>query len=299
MRLDSQVVVGSPSARAAYVLALTVLLALLVVGAAVAGASLLAPRPHLEPEPEHGAFSSAGRLAHARWAHTATLLPDGSVMVLGGATVTDLLTSSELWKPADGSFGPGASLGTARSSHTATLLPDGRILVVGGHRYGGPADSAEVWNPAEPSFAPTGSLAVSRTYHTATLLKDGRVLVVGGWGDVGQGSAATSTDVGTAQVWDPTTDSFSAAGSPFSRATTSATLLDDGRVLIVGDGAKRRGAAACFRRAVGTRRMVIQPATPPGIAPISRTATLLPDGRPDRRGGTEKVARRLRRAVDP
>ena len=252
MRLDSQVVVGSPSARAAYVLALTVLLALLVVGAAVAGASLLAPRPHLEPEPEHGAFSSAGRLAQARWAHTATLLRDGRVMVVGGATINNLLASSQLWEQADGSFRSGAALGTARSSHTATLLPDGRILVVGGDGSTGPVASAELWTAGEQSFAPTGSLAGSRTYHTATLLKDGRVLVVGGWGHVGQGSAATSTDVGTAEVFDPTTGSFSPAGSLLqSRYGHSATLLDDGRVLIVGGWSEtaRRGH---FCRAVGS-----------------------------------------------
>ncbi|MFV2063468.1 MAG: kelch repeat-containing protein, partial [Chloroflexota bacterium] len=135
-----------------------------------------------EEEPsESGAFSPAGSLAEARGVHTATLLPDGRVLVVGGGGDGDLLASAEIWDPVTASFGPAGSLGDARHSHTATLLPDGRVLVVGGGGSdGGVLAAAEVWDPATASFAPAGSLAEARILHTATLLPDGRVLVVGG-----------------------------------------------------------------------------------------------------------------------
>ena len=76
------------------------------------------------------------------------------------------------------------------------------------------------------SFSPTGSLAQPRGLHTATLLPDGRILVVGG-GDDG--------DLASAEVWDPTTASFSPTGSPAEAQGGTATVLPDGRVLFVGD----------------------------------------------------------------
>ena len=54
-----------------------------------------------EPEPTTGAFDPAGSLAEARWAHTATLLPDGRVLVVGGRG-DGILASAEVWEPSDG-----------------------------------------------------------------------------------------------------------------------------------------------------------------------------------------------------
>jgi hypothetical protein len=81
--------------------------------------------------PATDAFRPAGSLAEARESHTATSLPDGRVLVVGGA-VGDDLASAEVWDPATASFGAAGSLAEAREFHTATLLPDGRVLVVGG-----------------------------------------------------------------------------------------------------------------------------------------------------------------------
>ena len=277
MRLESEVVVGWPGARAAYVLVLTVLLASLVIGAAVAGTALLSPRPQIVPG--DGAFSPAGRLAQARWAHTATLLRDGRVMVLGGATINSVLGSGELWDPADGGFRVGGSLGTARSFQTATLLSDGRILVIGGSGSTGPVSSAELWHPVGQSFNGTGSLRESRQNHTATLLADGRVLVVGGSRHSGSGEATRVVDVGSAEVFDPTTGSFSPAGSLVqSRHSHSATLLDDGRVLVVGGWSESGGALASselWDPDTGSFSL----AAPPASARAGHTATLLADGR--------------------
>jgi len=175
-----------------------------------------------------GSFMPAGPLGVARAAHTATTLPDGRVLVVGGFGEEYVTTSAEVWDSATGSFGPTGPLAEARAEHTGTLLTDGRVLVVGGRNAQNDViASTEVWDPATGSFEPAGSLAVARNEHTATLLTDGRVLVVGGVPEVGTSPPA--------EVWDPATGSFDDAGSlSAGRYGHTATLLPDGRVLVVG-----------------------------------------------------------------
>ena len=91
-----------------------------------------------EDPPPPGTFSPAGSLADVRWSHTATPLPDGRVLIVGGDQNVrdgdlDDLASAEVWDPTTGAFSPTGSIVQARSGHTATLLPDGRVLVVGGY----------------------------------------------------------------------------------------------------------------------------------------------------------------------
>jgi large repetitive protein len=66
--------------------------------------------------------------------HTATLLPNGKVLVAGGygGQFNQALASAELYDPASGTWTPTSSLSVARGGHTATLLPDGKALVAGG-----------------------------------------------------------------------------------------------------------------------------------------------------------------------
>jgi hypothetical protein len=85
-------------------------------------------------DPGAGAFSTTGAPAGKRWAHTATLLPSGKVLVVGGLT-NDItaLASAELYDPATGEFGPTEEAPEfARAYHTATLLKNGKVLIAGG-----------------------------------------------------------------------------------------------------------------------------------------------------------------------
>lgn len=83
---------------------------------------------------EPGTFSPTGSLAQPRAEHTATLLPDGRVLVVGGFDVwQDGTSTAEVWDPDTDAFSPTGSLAERRVLHAATLLPDGRVLVVGGH----------------------------------------------------------------------------------------------------------------------------------------------------------------------
>jgi Kelch motif/Galactose oxidase, central domain len=122
---------------------------------------------------------------------------------------------------------------TPRSNHAAILLRDGRILICGGSKnnlVGGVLASAELFDPKIGTFTPTGNMTVPRAGHTLTMLPDGRVLVVGGQRNVGYRSALDS-----AEIYDPSTGTFSPTGSMHvAREGHTATLMRDGRVLVAG-----------------------------------------------------------------
>jgi hypothetical protein len=168
--------------------------------------------------------------------HTATLLEDGRVLIVGGNDEGSHTTpTAELYDPSTGTFSPTGSLGTARGFHTATRLPDGRVVIAGGDVAGwddnGPfLASAEIYDPTTGTFSPTGPLAEGRSYHAATLLPDGRVLISGG---VTRGTDPTS--VASAELFDPATGTFSPTGPMTDgRVYHTATMLSDGRVLVTG-----------------------------------------------------------------
>ena len=108
----------------------------------------------------------------ARSSHTATLLPNGKVLIAGGFGSSGYLSSAELYDPASGMWSSTGGLSTARYEHTATLLPNGKVLVAGGENGSGSLSSAELYDPASGMWSSTGSLSSARRDHTATLLPE-------------------------------------------------------------------------------------------------------------------------------
>jgi hypothetical protein len=160
--------------------------------------------------------------------HTATRLLDGRVLLAGGSA----LASAELYDPATGRFAPTGAMQQARTFHTATLMEDGRVLIVGGRASNQSLSSAEVYDPATGEFTATGAMQAARAGHTATWLPDDRVLVVGGYNDP---SVGDTTYLNSAEIYDPATGSFTVTGAmDTARTRHTATLLDDGKVLIAG-----------------------------------------------------------------
>jgi len=201
-----------------------------------------------------GSFQSTGSLVirdrygrFGRVGHTATLLKDGRVLIVGGSNEvgdaaskglsgSTLLASAELYDPATGTFSPTGSMATARAHHTATLLGDGRVLIAGGGNSGMEGGgftlaSAEIYDPATGTFSATDSMREARQDASAILLSNGRVLVIGGL-DVSHGAAA----VVSAELYDPVTSRFAETGTPHTHLTFVANTglrLLDGRVLVV------------------------------------------------------------------
>ncbi len=209
----------------------------------VALLAVIASHPAGAQVPGQGSFTLSGSLAGGRAEHTATLLNDGHVLVVGGGQGPDMIdgfwvvSGAELFDPVTGSF---TSAGTsAHDYHTATLLRSGQVLIAGGES---PLDSnifsatattttADLYDPAARGFHQTGNMAFARESHTATLLQDGRVLIAGGE----RMDGVNWVSLPFAEIYDPATGAFSVTGSlNEARYGHTATLLSDGRVLIAG-----------------------------------------------------------------
>ena len=174
----------------------------------------------------NGAWRATGSLNTRRNYHTATLLADGRVLVVGGYDGGDgYLASAELYDLATEIWTVTGSLNTGRSYHTATLLPDGRVLVAGGSDGFNNLASAELYDPATGIWTVTGSLNTARILQTATLLPNGEVLVAGGNGASGA--------LASAELYDPVAGTWTFTGSLHTgRWFNSAVLLTDGKVLV-------------------------------------------------------------------
>jgi len=137
-------------------------------------------------DPRAGSFTL---LPHAltvpRSEHTATLLPSGLVLVVGGRNEDGVLGSAELFDPETGtSTLLSSTLATPRASHTASLLNDGRVLIAGGKSSKKVLASVEVFDPASQTFMKQRpNLRRARVNHTATVLPTGEILIAGGQED--------------------------------------------------------------------------------------------------------------------
>lgn len=176
-------------------------------------------------------WSTTGALSRCRFVHTATLLPNGEVLVAGGgnSTFPYLEGTAEIRNPATGLWRSAGSLLTARRWHTATLLPSGKVLVAGGDNYYyGRLASAELYDPVSNTWGAAASMITGRDMgFTASLLPTGRVLVAGG--SIGYGTISRT------ELYDPMTNSWTSGPAMNNwRADHIAQMLDCGKVLIAG-----------------------------------------------------------------
>jgi Kelch motif/Galactose oxidase, central domain len=183
-------------------------------------------------EPATGTWTTVAPTVLIHSKQTATRLQDGTVLVAGGTGTA----FAETYEPATGRWTATGSMSAVRTDHTATLLPDGRVLVAGGFDAGA---QAEIYDPATRSWRATGHMVDRRWGHTATALLDGRVLAVGGYSGLGN----QFLEHATAELYDPTTQTWSAAAPPpKSFVGHTATLLLDGTVLVTGGWHSSSGA---------------------------------------------------------
>ncbi|WP_437726006.1 kelch repeat-containing protein [Sorangium sp. So ce861] len=203
----------------------------------VAGGEALTPEGRRSPlsravryDPASGTWAPAGAMLHARSLHTATLLPDGTVLVAGGTALVAgapaAIAEAERYDPATGVWTAAAPMNVARRGHAAALLPNGNLLVAGGFNGSPGQRSAELYDPVANTWTLVASMNDGRALFSATPLLDGRVLVVG----------SKDPDISPhPEVYDPSTDSWTAIWLPSWQRDFwhSATRLADGRVLIV------------------------------------------------------------------
>jgi len=201
-------------------------------GSVLSGGAILASAEVYNPKT--GMFVATRTMSNPRCDHTATLLPNGEVLVAGGSDDSgNPLSSAELYDPGTGTFTLLSSMATPRARHTATLLGTGKVLLAGGNAGTGSSftvfNTAELFDPGTSIFTTTGNMTAARGEHTATVLQDGRVLLTGGY-DNNPANGQVS-----AEIYDPASGQFTATGSMATpRAFHTTTLLQNGKVLVTG-----------------------------------------------------------------
>jgi hypothetical protein len=240
---------------------------------------------------ESGTFSATGSMTSARSLHTATLLADGKVLLVGGVGAggesATYLRTAEIYHPSKRKFIATRSMSTARLGAAAVRLRDGRVLVAGGENNSGIAiNSVEIYSPKTARWAKASPMNYARVNPTATLLSNGTVLITGGY-SVNSDCCALNS----AEIYDPKTNSFSTTGfMTVARRNHTATLLKSGRVLIAGgyngqdgstDGSNNVNAPEIYDPVA----RIFEPTGDMSTARRYPTATLLLNGRVLMAGG--------------
>jgi RHS repeat-associated protein len=225
-------------------------------------------------------------LTQPRASHTATVQPDGSVLMIGGTGSSGVLDTAERYDAAAlHSTALAGRLTSHRSGQSATLLPETSTLLIGGQDLGGRLFTTERFRAATQSFeALSPALEIGRDGHTATLMPDGRVVVLGGMDPA-------PLPEPTGESFDPRPDPLSAAiydphnatvtllpdALHVARSEHTATLLPNGMILVAGgrNTAGDLASAEIFNPNTGTSTLLAASLTTPRSA---HTATLRPDG---------------------
>jgi Galactose oxidase, central domain len=183
-------------------------------------------------DPATGRFSTTGSMTEPRTSHTATLLPDGRVLIAGGRRYgitthfdTTFLATAELYDPVTGTFTPTGDMVQAQDRQTATLLNNGKVLISGGFGWTVSVAMDELYDPATGAFNRVG---MGSPGSQASALFDGRILIVGGY------YSATSL------LYDAATNTAESLGypaRPIPVVAHTSTLLPTGKVLIAGGNA--------------------------------------------------------------
>ena len=188
-------------------------------------------------DPRRNLWLPAGSVPGGRFDLQAVALPDDNVLVPGGDDGRDFsnpgLTSAALYDASTNRWTHTGMLHMRHWGETSTLLATGQVLVVSACSCQAKtiARSGELYDPRTGRWHISAPVPHNRIYHTATVVSDGRVLFAGGL----SGPDANEYPSRLVDLYDPMTNRWT-AGPPLriGREYHTATLLSDGRVLIVG-----------------------------------------------------------------
>ena len=209
-----------------------------------------------------------------RAAHTATLLVDGRVLVVGEDNLYE--PNAELFDPATLAWTEAGSSASPRFRHTVTLFTDGRVLVVGGAltANGQPTDSVEIFDPSTDAWTSVAGLGTGRSRHSRVLLGDGRVMVAGGASTSADGPAG---ELCPTEIFDPASGTWT-TGSPAcdARLGHRAIVSEAGRVILLGAQNKTEALVTVTSYDPTTNRWA--GATELEVGRVGAAASMLSDG---------------------
>ena len=160
--------------------------------------------------PATGSFSLTGTMTFARQNHTATLLPDGRVLITGGVSNDVVLDTAELYDPTTGEFSAAGNMTTTRYGHLAAVLGDGDVLIAGGFDNAGSSlASAEIFDGKSGTFGAIAAMPRDRFFVGANVLTSSTILIAGGYTECPSSAASVcEKPVKTALVFDHKSDTF-------------------------------------------------------------------------------------------
>lgn len=232
-------------------------------------------------DPKARTWTKVPDMADARNGHTATLLSDGAVLVVGGAREQRThLGTVERFDPKTSTWTTLKGLATPRWLHAAVHLDDDSVVVVGGRSNAGQGgkgpgvslEAVERFVPKDGAWQPAAPMSEARQRAGIAVLADGKTVVaVGGQTAVGSTNYAETWAPGTAE-WVPLENHLS-----MSLSGHSATRLPAGDLLVVGGEPPNAVDTPRVQRWVAaTKRWCLA-----GQLAASRklhSASLLPDG---------------------
>ena len=177
-------------------------------------------------DPDSGRFTPLTGTIASRGGHTATMLRDGRILIVGGGYPAALGKAAEIYDPTSNTFTEVGELHNERRGHKAVLLQDGTVLIIGGSKGDlsspEPVTEAELYDPATGTFSTAGNPGITPIW-AAVVLRTGKVFLIGG-------------EDGNVILYDPLSGAFAPTGDSIgqSRVFFSTTVLRDGRVLIAG-----------------------------------------------------------------
>src|SRR6185437_11605254 len=163
---------------------------------------------------------------------TATLLPNGKVLIAGGAVdIATWTATTDIFNPVSRTITAGPDLNDAREGATAKLLKNGRVIIAGGRDGLGTLNSVDIYHPVGNKITAGPPMNVARYDCAAVVLPNGNLMLFGGFGAITQSQPLKSTE-----IYNPTTNKWAVSPPDMlhARGGARATLLDNGTVLITG-----------------------------------------------------------------
>ena len=232
------------------------------------------------------AFSPSGTMLVPRQAHTATLLPDGKVLITGGIDGNgDIVQQAELYDPASGTFSAAGTTANLGGGSNATVISDvdapTQVLV-----YGGNTAVTQIWSEASKAFTNGSGMAVQGYFPAPVLNSNGDYVLAGGADKTGETKQV--------QVFSPSSHDFQdASGLHIARFGNTLTKLSNGGLLTAGGAVDESATAELEASGASSWDLLSGGSSCPGNSGCmqeyraSHTATLLPDGTVLLVGGTD------------